>query len=404
MIAPTSFFADYGCHVRILEEARVLNRLGHHVVVCTYRNGQDVPGLEIRRTLSIPFRRHYEVGSSPHKLAFDALLFWKVLATALRWRPDVIHGHLHEGALLGSAVGRLLGIPQVFDFQGSMTSEMIDHRFLARDSVFYRPLYWLETRIDRAAPAVITSSRHALNLLVTQFGCCPEKVHTVADCVDPEAFYPVSDGERASLDQRRAMLGIPPGRRVVVYLGLLAPYQGTDLLLRAVADLQQRSEDVHFLIMGYPAVEHYRGLAHQLGVADRTTFTGRVPYQQARSFLALGDVAVAPKLSDTEGSGKILNYMAMGLPTVAFDTPVSREYLGEQGIFAAQVDAVSLAQGLIRALEEAAGGDGQRRANLRRIAVERFSWTQAAETIVHAYDSVCKVSRSGAAAAEGRSG
>ena len=395
MIAPTSFFADYGCHVRILEEARALCRLGHQVVVCTYRNGQDVAGLEIRRTLSIPFRRHYEVGSSPHKIAFDILLLWKVLATALRWRPDVIHGHLHEGALLGLAVGRLLGIPVVFDFQGSMTSEMIDHRFLARDSLVYRPLYWLETRIDRTAPAVITSSRHAVQLLVTQFGCRPERVHTVADCVDAEAFYPMSEEERVSLDQRRASLGIPPGRQVVVYLGLLAPYQGTDLLLQAIANLQQQSENVHFLIMGYPAVEHYRGLAHRLGVADRTTFTGRVPYQQARNFLALGDVAVAPKLSDTEGSGKILNYMAMGLPTVAFDTPVSREYLGDEGIFAARVDPAALAQGLLRGLEEAANGDGRRRADLRRIAVERFSWTQAAETIVRAYASVCQGGRGG---------
>jgi len=402
MIAPTSFFADYGCHVRILEEARVLNRLGHQVVVCTYRNGQDVPGLDIRRTLAIPFRKHYEVGSSPHKIAFDMLLFWKVLATALRWQPDVIHGHLHEGALLGLTAGRLLGIPLVFDFQGSMTSEMIDHRFLSKESTVYRPLYWLETRIDRAAPAVITSSQHAVKLLVSQFGCQPERVHTVADCVDAEVFYPVSEEERASLDQRRASLGIPPGRQVVVYLGLLAPYQGTDLLLHAIADLRQRVDNVHFLIMGYPAVEHYRSLAHQLGVADRTTFTGRVPYEQARSFLALGDVAVAPKLSDAEGSGKILNYMAMGLPTVAFDTPVSREYLGDQGIFVAPVEAGSLAQGLLRGLEEAAHGDGRRWTNLRRAAVERFSWTLAAETIVRAYESVCRGARHRrAVAAEG---
>jgi len=74
-------------------------------------------------------------------------------------------------------------------------------------------------------------------------------VHTVADCVDAEAFYPISEEERASLDQRRASLGIPPGRQVVVYLGLLAPYQGIDLLLRSVADLKQWSENVHFLIM-----------------------------------------------------------------------------------------------------------------------------------------------------------
>jgi glycosyltransferase involved in cell wall biosynthesis len=372
-----------------LEEARALQRLGHQVVVCTYRNGQDVPGLTIRRTPPIPFREHYEVGSSPHKIGFDLLLFWTVLITALRWRPDIIHGHLHEGALIGLVVGRLLGIPLVFDFQGSMTSEMIDHRFLSRNSIFYRPLYWLETKIDRRAPAVITSSHHASQLLSAQFGCRPERVHTVADCVDVEAFYPADPGEREALGERQASLGIPAGRQIVVYLGLLAPYQGTDVLLQAVAELRRQQDGAHFLIMGYPAVQHYRDLACQLGVADCTTFTGRIPYHQARDFLALGDVAVAPKLSDTEGSGKILNYMAMGLPTVAFDTPVSHEYLGDHGIYAERGDPTSLAASLRQGLAQAANGDGQRRAELRRIAAERYSWTAAAETILQAYASVC---------------
>ena len=33
MIAPTSFFSDYGCHVRIYEEAKILQKLGHRVTV-----------------------------------------------------------------------------------------------------------------------------------------------------------------------------------------------------------------------------------------------------------------------------------------------------------------------------------------------------------------------------------
>ncbi len=79
MIAPTSFFADYGCHVRILEETRILQKLGHQVTIATYHNGKDVEGIDIRRTLPIPWRRHYEVGSSRHKLVFDALLGLKTL-------------------------------------------------------------------------------------------------------------------------------------------------------------------------------------------------------------------------------------------------------------------------------------------------------------------------------------
>ena len=79
MLAPTSFFADYGCHVRILEEATVLQQLGHKVTIATYHNGNDVPGLDIRRTLPIPWRRNYLVGSSKHKVAFDVLLGLKTL-------------------------------------------------------------------------------------------------------------------------------------------------------------------------------------------------------------------------------------------------------------------------------------------------------------------------------------
>jgi glycosyltransferase involved in cell wall biosynthesis len=68
--------------------------------------------------------------------------------------------------------------------------------------------------------------------------------------------------------------------------------------------------------------------------------------------LALGDVAVAPKMSETEGSGKIPNYMAMGLPIITFDTPVSREYLGDIGIYARFGSAEDLAANLRLALEQ----------------------------------------------------
>jgi len=390
MIAPTSFFSDYGCSVRILEEARALQRLGHQVTVCTYRNGRDLPDLVIRRTLSIPFRKHYEVGSSLHKVAFDFLLFWTVLLTAVRHRPDVLHAHMHEGALIGLVVGWLLRIPIVFDFQGSMTSEMTDHDFLSQDSVVYRPLRWLEEKVDRLSPIILTSSENARDLLTTEFGCRPEQVRTLADCVNGDTFYPAGESEQPALAQRRANLGIAPGRQVVVYLGLLATYQGTDALLQAASHVLRQRDDVHFLIMGFPAVAHYQVMARELGLDDHTTFTGKIPYHEARDYLSVGDVAVAPKLSATEASGKILNYMAMGLPTVAFDTPVSREYLGDDGIYATRGDPVSLAETLLSSLSEPAEERRLQGEGLRRIALQRFVWQRTAETILHAYETVCR--------------
>ncbi len=388
MVAPTSFFADYGCHVRILEEARALQSLGQRVTVVTYRNGSPVPGLDVRRTLPIPGRRDYEVGSSRHKIAFDLLLGLKTLELLVSKPFDVIHAHLHEGALIGEALGALFDTPVVFDLQGSMTDEMIDHRFLRRDGRAHRALRSLERQIDHRASAILTSSAHARHLLLDEFGCRPERVRALPDCVNAETFRPAEAYDPADLAALRAQLGIPADRKLIVYLGLLADYQGTGLLLEALCRLLEGGAPAHLLLMGFPAVETYRRQAEQLGISGHVTFTGRVPYHQAPQYLALGDVAAAPKLSLTEGAGKILNYMAVGLPVVAFDTPVAREYLGLDGLFASRGDVGSLADNMRSCLYPPAGAPnayvrlGQR---LRQRAIQQFTWEAAGRAIVETY-------------------
>lgn len=391
MLAPTSFFADYGCHVRILEEATVLQALGHRVTIATYHNGNDVPGLDIRRTLPIPWRRNYLVGSSRHKLAFDALLGLKTLELLIRGRYDIIHAHLHEGALIGLVLGRLFRVPVVFDFQGSLTGEMLDHHFLRRESRAYRAFRWLETWIVRHAPVIFTSSMNAARLLHQEFGCRSEQVQVLPDCVNADTFRPAETYAPAELAALRVQLGIPAERKLIVYLGLLAEYQGTGLLLEALRRILDVRQDVHLLLMGFPNEDHYQAQARALGIEAHVTFTGRVPYPQAPRYLALGDVAAAPKLSLTEGAGKLLNYMAVGLPVVAFDTPVAREYLGGDGLLAVPGDVKSLAQNLTARLFPAQQAPDSYRAMGRRLrerAVQHFSWDQAGQQIVQAYATV----------------
>jgi glycosyltransferase involved in cell wall biosynthesis len=141
--------------------------------------------------------------------------------------------------------------------------------------------------------------------------------------------------------------------------------------------------------MGFPGVDAYRQQAQRLGLGGHVTFTGKTPYDQAPRFLALGDVAVAPKTSATEGSGKLLNYMAMGLPTVAFDVPVSREYLGSLGAYARPKDVASLASTLEDLLHDRERAEALGK-GLRQRAIERYSWTAAGEMIMDLYDRVSK--------------
>ncbi len=387
-IAPTSFFSDYGAHVRILEEITHLQRRGHSVLLCTYHTGNNLDGIDIRRSIDVPWKRGVMVGSSRHKLYFDLALLATVQREAARFRPDIVHAHIHEGALLGWTVRQIRHVPLVFDYQGSMTAEMLDHHFIGENSSFLKPLTWLERRIDGAADAVITSSHNAESALRAATGDYSDRIATVADAVNTASFAPpASDMERAACRALRQSLGIPLDHKVVAYLGLLAPYQGTDLLLEAAAIIinEWGRRDIHFLIMGFPGVDTYRSQADQLGLNGWVSFPGRIPYGDAPRYLALGDVAVAPKLSATEGAGKIGNYMAMGLPVVAFEMPISHEYLGDLGVYAERGNSRALAEKLCAVVDNPveAREIGRR---LREKAIRELSWEEATGRIESVYE------------------
>jgi glycosyltransferase involved in cell wall biosynthesis len=173
----------------------------------------------------------------------------------------------------------------------------------------------------------------------------------------------------------------------VVYLGLLAEYQGISHLLEAARHVLAVEPDVHFLLLGYPGQERYRARAEALGIAARVRLPGRVPYEQAPDYLALGDVAVAPKLSATEGNGKVLNYMAMALPVVAFATPVNRELLGDLGLYAPPAAAAALADRLLEVLRAPAAARARGLA-LRARAAHLFSWEASAARLEQVYRRV----------------
>ncbi len=340
--------------MRILEEITHLQQRGHSVLICTYHTGNNVPGINIRRSLDVPWKRGVMVGSSRHKLYFDLALAFTVQRAATTFKPHIVHAHLHEGALLGWTVRQTRGVPLVFDYQGSLTAEMLDHHFIGKHSSFLPPLRLIEASIDRSADAVITSSHNAEAGLRARTGDRSGRISTVVDAVNAAVFTPPQTNmARDAVHALKSSFGISAERSVVAYLGLLAPYQGTDLLLEAASIMVNEwgRTDAHFLIMGFPGVDSYRAQADRLGLNGHVSFPGRIPYSEVPKYLALGDVAVAPKLSTTEGAGKIGNYMAMALPVVAFDTPVSREFLGPLGVYAQRGNSRSLAEKLREVLD-----------------------------------------------------
>jgi len=312
MIAPTPYFSDRGCHVRIYEEAAALTRLGHEVLITTYHLGRVIGNIRVIRVVNIPWYKKTAAGPSWHKLYLDFLLFLLSARALITFRPDIIHAHLHEGAFIGITLGKIFKKPVIFDYQGSLSSESVDHHFVKPSNPLLKVAKWLENKVDRGATFLITSAPRELNVTNSEL---------VADGVDVKSFKPDIVKNRP---------------QTLVYLGLLGEYQGTDLLLEAFKEALIECPLAYLRIGGFPKIEYYQEKVKSLGISGRVEFMGPVPYNQACDFLNSGSIAVAPKVSTTEANQKILSYMACGLPVVAFKTPINEQMLGS-GEFLAEL-------------------------------------------------------------------
>jgi glycosyltransferase involved in cell wall biosynthesis len=283
---------------------------------------------------------------------------------------------------VGWPAAKLFRLPLIVDLQGSLTDELLQHGFFRTGSWLHRCFGLLERALLRLPSAFILSSPGAVRGFVEQVESLGVPTRTVIDGVDTSVFHPASPGERL-----RGELSLPEDKKIVGFLGLLNEYQGAGVLLRAAQLVLQQTDDVCFLIMGYPNVKHYRRMAADLKIADRVTFTGRIPYGRARDYLSACDVGVSAKQPITEANGKLLDYMAVGIPVVATDTPINREILREDGVYANVDDPQSIADALLKVLrnDELSKALGER---LRRRAVAEFSWEAGGEAIVDLYDSL----------------
>ncbi|GAB6082647.1 glycosyltransferase family 4 protein [Desulfuromonas carbonis] len=378
MLAPTPYFSDRGCHVRIYEEARVLRRLGHEVRIVTYHLGRNLDDIPTERIPAVPWYRKLSAGPSWHKPYLDILLLFKAWQVARRFRPDLLHAHLHEGAFVAALLKPVLRLPVVFDCQGSLTGELLDHRFVRKGSLLYRGFHLLEAWICRRADAIVTSATPTAELLRADFAVPAARITAVVDGVDTGDFR-----HHPGQHDLERELGLPPAKQVVVFLGAMNEYQGVDLLLDVIKALSARRQDFHFLLMGYPE-SAYRERAVALSIAGLVTFTGKIPYDQAARYLSLGQIAVSPKLSRTEANGKLFNYMACGLPAVVFDTRINREILGDTGLYAEFGDAEALTNTLETLLDDPEQGRHLGRMARQR-ALAEHSWAGRATLLEQVY-------------------
>ncbi|MBP9697598.1 MAG: glycosyltransferase family 4 protein [Candidatus Moranbacteria bacterium] len=388
VVAPTPFFSDRGTHIRILEEALALEKRGHEVTIATYHIGQDLPEslgshIDVRRIRRLLFWYHkLEAGPDWQKIILDLLLIKKVFFLARTKRPDIIHGHLHEGALIAWIVQKLLfwrGIKVVADFHGSLTKEMVSHRYL-RASGLEKVFQWIERLIDNMGDAAVTSSWN--NAEEIRKARKDGEVEVLLDGTRLSMF-----DELSSKEEIRKHYNVPADAVVVTYTGAFIRNKGIHFFLEALPIVSAQYPNAHFVLSGFPLDLIEQDISETL--REKVTIISPSPYFDLPKILKMSDIGVDPKEEATrEASGKTLQYMGAGLPVACFDTGNNREYLGEGGSYAGETTALSLASAIGRLVQDESLRlrDGQ----LNRERAVQFSWEKNAEKVEGIYMTLLK--------------
>ncbi len=329
-IAATPFFSNRGCHVRIYNKAKYLEKLGAKVKICTYFSGESVSGLDVEKIKKVGWYKRTAPGFSWGKFWLDVKLIFLCWRVIKEFRPDIIHAHMYEGLGVGY-IAKMLAfrrIPIVIDLQGYLDEEF---RAYSRRNFIARKIFvWLSKRLIHRCDWLVLSGENLLpymkKLMRNQ-----NAISIIRDGIDLDLFrnvLPLADEELRRIEKWK------DGKKLLVYIGGLSDNKGAGDLLENFGAIAPRYKEWKLLLGGFGNDEEkYEQFTRRNNLEERVYFTGKVRYFSLPAYLALADAAIDPKSGSTESSGKLVNLMAASLPIICFDNDFNRSRVGEKGFY-----------------------------------------------------------------------
>ncbi|HUP53358.1 MAG TPA: glycosyltransferase [Longimicrobiales bacterium] len=353
VIAPVPFFTPRGTPFSVYYRALVMAEQGVEIDLLTYGQGQDVeiPGC---RTIRIPrfgFLGPVKVGPSLLKLFLDGWMVLWTVGLLLRNRYAFVHAH-EEAVFFCRALKPLFRFKLVYDMHSSLPQQLTNFKFTTSRALI-GAFRLLERSSLRAAAAVITICPDLADYALSE-GVEPERHFLIENSIFEDVRF-AQDGD-GTQDEPAQLPAAPGERPLIVYAGTLEAYQGIDILVRSFARVREERPHARLLVVGGTPtqVEGFRDLANELSLGDSCVFTGRVPKKAAAAYAAQASVLVSPRRQGTNTPLKIYEQLASGIPLVATNIWSHTQVLTDSVCFLVEPDPESMAQGLLRALNDQA--------------------------------------------------
>ena len=285
-------------------------------------------------------------------------------------RPQILHTHTAKAG----AIGRLAAL-----VAGPDGPPIVVHTFHGHvlhgyfDPFRTRVFRLLERFLARTSTALIAVSPQVRDDLVALHVAPAEKFTVVRLGIELDERVAIDDAMRA---EARRVMGIPPGRFAVGWVGRMTGVKRTDDVVRAFATLRARGVDACLCIVGDgPDREQVERRAHELGVIRDCLFLG---YQEdVARFFAVFDAFVLSSVN--EGTPVVaIEALAAARPVVATRVGGVPDVVteGVDGFLVEPGDVEALAERLERLARDpelrGAMGEAGRARVLPRYAVARL--------------------------------
>lgn len=303
-------------------------------------------------------------------------------------RMVALHPHYY-----GQAMARLspeLGIPFSVACHGlELQSELLNrvqHNPLRLRLVGHHPTMFDELQRIFAKADEVMANSHFTAGLVDAFN--PKGTVRVTGC--GVSSLPRLEASAENKSAIRAQLGIPENAPVAGYLGRLVESKGVETLIDAAAGLP----DLWVLVCGDgPDRPRLEDLAHKLGVAARTVWTGLFEEARRASLLSAMDVfcLLSVPLADgaVEGFGQVLlEATDTGIPVVATATGGIVDFVthGETGLLVPPRDVVQTRDAITAVLQDRQGAERRVTSAQAKIARD-FNWPTIAAACLNVWRS-----------------
>ena len=383
----------YVLDARVRKEAEALTDGGYRVLaISPGRRGEpwrDVLGaVELYRFPVLLSSRNDAIG---YLIEYVWATMWIILLSflvLLRHGFDVIHvANPPDCIVPAMCFYKLIGKFLVYD-QHDLCPELYELKF-GRGGLLHRVLLSLERLSHKLADQVVVTNESYKKIAMERGGLAESKISVVRNGPDLKTY------ETSEFD--RELRAKSPN--IIAYAGVIGTQDGLDYLVRALHCLRYELGQESFLclVLGDgDAVEGTKALAQELGVDDKVWFAGWVNDARVYArYLSTADICVAPDPSNCYNDHstfiKVMEYMAVGKPIVAFDLAETQQSAHTAAAYARPNDVADFAQYLADLMSKPSVRQLMGQSGYLRVRNE-LAWEYSVPKLLGVYEKLGKYS------------